>query len=78
MRRCRFPLPKNGGHETAAMNISWASWLLWAFVATVFLTSILAASQSLGLTRMNIPFLLGTIFKANRDKAKFIGFFFHW
>jgi hypothetical protein len=55
------------------MNVNWSGWVLWGFVATVFLTSILAGSQGLGLTRMNIPFLLGTIFTSNRDKAKFIG-----
>jgi hypothetical protein len=27
---------------------------------------------------MNIPYMLGTIFTPNRDRAKFIGFFFHF
>jgi uncharacterized membrane protein YagU involved in acid resistance len=27
---------------------------------------------------MNIPYLLGTIFTPNRDRAKFIGFFLHF
>jgi len=30
------------------------------------------------MTRMNIPYLLGTIFTPSRDKAKFIGFFLHF
>jgi uncharacterized membrane protein YagU involved in acid resistance len=60
------------------MNINWASWALWGFASTVILTSILAGSQGLGMTRMNIPFLLGTIFTSNRDKAKLIGFFLHF
>jgi hypothetical protein len=58
--------------------MNWSSWMLWGFASTVVLTSILAGSQGIGLTRMNIPYLLGTIFTPSRDKAKFIGFFFHF
>src|SRR5438552_1318135 len=57
--------------------MNWSSWLLWGFASTVVLTSILAGSQGLGLTRMNIPYLLGTIFTPDRDRAKFIGFLLH-
>ena len=58
--------------------MNWSSWLLWGFASTVVLTSILAGSQGVGMTRMNIPYLLGTIFTPNRDRAKFIGFFLHF
>ena len=58
--------------------MNWGSWLLWGFAGTVVLTSILAGSQGIGLTRMNIPYMLGTIFTPDRDRAKFIGFFFHF
>jgi uncharacterized membrane protein YagU involved in acid resistance len=58
--------------------MNWSSWLLWGFASTVVLTSILAGSQGVGLTRMNIPYMLGTIFTPDRDKAKFIGFIFHF
>jgi hypothetical protein len=57
--------------------MNWGSWLLWGFVATVVLTAILAGSQGLGLTRMNIPYLLGTMFTPNRDRAKPIGTLVH-
>src|SRR5687768_4647800 len=57
------------------MNVG--SWMLWGFVATVVLTSILAGSQGLGMTRINIPYLLGTIFTPNRDRAKIVGVFWH-
>jgi hypothetical protein len=53
------------------MNVG--SWLLWGFVSTVVLTAILAGSQGLGMTRMNIPYLLGTMFTPNRDRAKLYG-----
>jgi uncharacterized membrane protein YagU involved in acid resistance len=58
--------------------MKWGDWLLWGFVATVVLTTILASSQGLGLTRMNIPYLLGTIFTPSRDRAKLIGTVVHF
>jgi hypothetical protein len=50
---------------------------LWGFVGTVVLTGLLSASQALGLTRMNIPFMLGTMATPNRDRAKLVGFGMH-
>jgi hypothetical protein len=58
--------------------VNWADSLLWGFVATVVLTSIMSASQGLGLTRMNFPFMLGTMFTPNRDRAKLVGFGLHF
>lgn len=51
--------------------------VLPGFVATVILTSMMAASQGLGLTRINLPFLLGTIFTPDRKRARVIGFGAH-
>jgi uncharacterized membrane protein YagU involved in acid resistance len=50
---------------------------LWGFVGTVILTALLAGSQALGLTRMNIPFMLGTMVTPDRDRAKLMGFMIH-
>jgi uncharacterized membrane protein YagU involved in acid resistance len=58
--------------------MNWSSWLLWGFVATVVLTTLLAGSQGVGMTRMNVPYLLGTMVTPNRDRAKFIGIFLHF
>jgi uncharacterized membrane protein YagU involved in acid resistance len=57
--------------------MNWGSWLLWGFVATVVLTTLMAGSQGLGFTRMNIPYMLGTMFTPGRDRAKFVGFLLH-
>ena len=57
--------------------MSWGSWLVWGFAATVILTTVLAGSQGLGLTRMNIPYLLGTMFTPSRDRAKIYGVVLH-
>ncbi len=57
------------------MNVG--SWILWGFVATVVLTSIMAAGQALRLTRMSLPYMLGTMFTPSRDHAEWIGFLVH-
>ncbi|MHC2990501.1 hypothetical protein OB13_02480 [Pontibacter sp. HJ8] len=57
------------------MNIS--NLLLWGFAATLILTMLMAASRPLGLTRMDLPFLLGTLFTSNRNKAPLFGFAAH-
>jgi hypothetical protein len=50
---------------------------LWGFVGTVVLTGFMAASQGLQQTRMNIPYMLGTMFTPDRDRAKLIGILAH-
>ncbi|MGQ0560736.1 MAG: hypothetical protein ACT443_02540 [Gemmatimonadota bacterium] len=57
------------------MNVPSA--LLWGFVATVALTTILSGSQWLGWTRMAIPFMLGTMVTPNRSRAMVAGSFMH-
>ena len=57
--------------------MNWGAWLLWGFVGTVVLTTVMAGSQGLRLTRMNLPFMLGTMFTPSRDRAKVIGFGLH-
>jgi uncharacterized membrane protein YagU involved in acid resistance len=57
--------------------MNWTLWLLLGFISTVILTTLMAGSQGLGMTRMNIPYMLGTMFTPNRDRAKIYGFFFH-
>lgn len=57
------------------MNVG--STLLWGFVSTIVLTTIMAAAQMFGLSRMSIPFLLGTMFTPDRARARVIGFVAH-
>ncbi|HET7617753.1 MAG TPA: hypothetical protein VFK20_04520 [Vicinamibacterales bacterium] len=57
------------------MNVG--SILLAGFAATILMTTMMAASQGLGYTRMSIPFLLGTIFTASRDRAMVFGVIVH-
>jgi hypothetical protein len=57
--------------------VNWNSWLIWGFAATIVLSTISSATQGLGLTRMNLPYMLGTIFTPDRDRAKLYGFGVH-
>ena len=51
--------------------------LLWGFVATIVLTTLMSAAQALGVSRMSIPFMLGTMVTPNRDRAPLAGFMIH-
>ena len=57
--------------------MNWPSILLWGFAATVVLSIMMAGAQSLGFTRMSIPFLLGTMLTASRDRAMLTGLLMH-
>lgn len=48
------------------------------FIGTLVLTTIVRGAAELGLTRMDLPFLLGTIVTENRRRAKAIGYAFHF
>jgi hypothetical protein len=47
-------------------------------VGTLVLTTCLRAGSEFGLTRMDLPFLLGTAFSADRTRAKAIGYGLHF
>jgi hypothetical protein len=48
--------------------------LLWGLIATIAMTSVMEASRGIGLSRMSLPFLLGTFFVGNRRWALILGF----
>ena len=52
--------------------------LAGGFVGTVVLTSALGAGSELRLTRMDIPFLLGTALFTDRARAKAVGYALHF
>jgi hypothetical protein len=57
--------------------MDWTGWATFGFGATVALTAALVTAQLAGLTRMDIPMLLGTVFVEDPDKARVVGFFVH-
>ena len=55
----------------------WAA-LAGGLIGTVVLTSTLRISQQIGLTRMDLPLLLGTAFSARRSRANVVGYLLHF
>jgi hypothetical protein len=54
------------------------SFIAAGFFATLVLTTMARAAGEMGLTRMDMPFLLGTSVTENRRKAKAIGYVLHF
>ncbi|MFO7653682.1 MAG: hypothetical protein R6X25_07635 [Candidatus Krumholzibacteriia bacterium] len=61
-----------------SVSIDLGAMLVWGFVATMALTSLSAAGQGLHLSRMSMPFLLGTIVSGRRDRARWLGGVLHF
>lgn len=55
------------------MGMNIGNILLWGFVGTVVLTTVMAGAQGMGLSRMSIPFMLGTMFTSDRLRAYVAG-----
>ena len=61
----------------SGVHVVWAA-LAGGFVGTIALNAGLRIAQGLGLTRMDIPLLLGTAFTTNRSHAMVIGYAVHF
>ena len=59
------------------VEMDWQGWATFGFGATVALTAVLVAAQLAGLTRMDIPLMLGTVLVEDPDRARVVGFFIH-
>jgi hypothetical protein len=46
-------------------------------IATSALTAVLIGAQLSGLTRLDLPLMLGTLLMADPDRARVAGFFLH-
>jgi hypothetical protein len=58
------------------MNV-WSA-LAGGFVGTLVLTTMERGAGEFNLTRMDLPFLLGTAFTDNRRRAKVVGYLLHF
>ena len=54
----------------------WAA-TIGGLAGTLVLTSLLRAASELRLTRVDLPFLLGTAVTADRQRAKLVGYLLH-
>jgi hypothetical protein len=57
--------------------VIWGA-IVGGLLGTVVLTTALRAASELGLTRIDLPFLLGTAVTADRIRAKVIGYALHF
>jgi hypothetical protein len=58
--------------------VSLAAALLGGFAGTLVLTTMLTAASELRITRIDIPFLLGTVWSDDRTRARVVGFALHF
>jgi hypothetical protein len=58
--------------------VSISASLAGGFVGTVVLTTSMRAATELRLTRIDLPFLLGTAFTSNRIRAAALGYALHF
>jgi hypothetical protein len=57
--------------------MDWAGWALFGLLATAVLTATMIAAQLAGLTRLDLPLVLGTMLTEDADRARVAGFFVH-
>jgi hypothetical protein len=57
--------------------MDWAGWAVFGLLATAALTVVMVSAQLGGLTRMDIPLLLGTLATDDPDRARVVGLFLH-
>ena len=57
--------------------MDWAGWALFGLVATAILTAVMITAQLAGVSRLDLPLLLGMVVTENPDRARAAGFFIH-
>jgi len=57
--------------------MDWQGWAVFGLLATSVLTAVMIAAQMAGLTRLDLPLVLGTLVTPDPDKARVAGFFIH-
>ncbi len=57
--------------------IDWVGWAVFGLIATALLTAVMIAAQMTGLTRLDVPLMLGTVVVEDPDRARVAGFFLH-
>lgn len=55
--------------------MDWAGWAVVGLIATGALSGVMVGAQMLGLTRLDLPLMLGTTVTEDPDKARVSGFF---
>ncbi|HEY2877923.1 hypothetical protein [Nocardioides sp.] len=57
--------------------MDWAGWALFGLLATTVLTALMISAQLGGLSRLDLPLILGTVVTRDPDQARAAGFVIH-
>jgi hypothetical protein len=57
--------------------MDWAGWALFGLLATAVLTALMISAQLGGLSRLDLPLILGTMVTPDPDRARAAGFVIH-
>jgi hypothetical protein len=57
--------------------MDWAGWALFGLGATTALTGLMTGAQLGGLSRLDLPLILGTVVTPDPDRARVAGFLIH-
>jgi hypothetical protein len=57
--------------------MDWGGWAIFGLIATAVLSVVMAVAQLRGVTRLDLPLMLGTIVVRDPDRARIAGFFIH-
>ena len=57
--------------------MDWAGWALFGLLATAVLTGLMIAAQLGGLSRLDLPLILGTVVSPDPDRARAAGSIIH-
>ena len=57
--------------------MDWAGWAIFGLAATSGLTAVMIAAQMAGLSRIDLPLMLGTVVTEDPDRARIAGFGIH-
>ncbi|HEU4542296.1 MAG TPA: hypothetical protein VFR23_14295 [Jiangellaceae bacterium] len=57
--------------------MDWTGWAVFGLAATTALTAIMIAAQMGGLSRLDLPLVLGMVLTEDPDRARVVGFFIH-
>jgi hypothetical protein len=57
--------------------MDWAGWAVFGLVGTAALTAVMTTAQLAGLTRLDLPLVLGTLVTEDPDRARVAGFLLH-
>lgn len=57
--------------------MDWGGWAVFGLVSTAALTAVMTSAQLAGLSRLDLPLVLGTLVTEDPDRARVAGFVIH-